>query len=284
MTIAEAAAATAAVPEAAWVASLPCFDLPELTEAHAVLWRAIAARLGDAGLGGLPDRLSHPDDLDRHWRSPWLLLSQADAYPYATQLSGIVRLVATPRYRAHGCSGGRHRGLLVVRRDHPAQRLIDLRGSRGAIDNMQSNTGMNLLRAAVAPLAIRQRFFGTVQVSGSAANSLAMIGEDVADLTVIDCVTYAHLARLRPALVEPTRVLAVTAAAPCPPLITAASQSEPVVTLLRTALKSALTDSAVADAANALLLTGFEIIPDRAYRLIRTHETQAAALGYPNVV
>lgn len=42
---------------------------------------------------------------------------------------------------------------IVVRADHPAETLAELRGSRWVVNEAASNSGMNLLRAAVAPPA-----------------------------------------------------------------------------------------------------------------------------------
>ena len=66
---------------------------------------------------------------------------------------------------------------------------------------------MNLLRAAVAPLAEGGRFFGSVVVSGSHLRSVEMVASGEADVASIDCVSFAHFQRLYPSLVSGVRVL-----------------------------------------------------------------------------
>ena len=85
--------------------------------------------------------------------------------------------------------------------------LAGLRGRRCVINELDSNSGMNLLRAAVAPLAEGGRFFGSVVVSGSHLRSVEMVASGEADVASIDCVSFAHFQRLYPSLVSGVRVL-----------------------------------------------------------------------------
>jgi hypothetical protein len=48
-----------------------------------------------------------------------------------------------------------------------ATSLDDLRGGRCAVNDLGSNSGMNLLRAEIAPLANGKAFFKSVLVTGS---------------------------------------------------------------------------------------------------------------------
>ena len=163
------------------------YDLPEIRAANEGLWAAIAAQLRQAGVSA-PASLCRPQALARHWSDPALLLSQSCGYPLL-RLPPHVQVVATPRYRAEGCEGAAYRSALIVRVDDPAATLGDLRDRRCAINGTDSNSGMNLLRAAVAPWARGGRFFGRVEVSGSHLESLARVGDGRADIAAIDCVT-----------------------------------------------------------------------------------------------
>lgn len=264
-------------------ASLPMYDLPELRDAHAALWHAVAGHMDWAGLGGVPGLLTFDGEPADLWQAPDLLLSQTCGLPLVTRLGGMVRVVATPRYRAPGCSGSRHRGFIVVGSDSPVQRLVELRGSRCVINGWDSNTGMNMLRAAVAPLARDGRFFGSVSVSGSHLASLNRVADGGADVAAVDCVTFAHLSRHRAALVEGVRVLAVTAAAPCLPLVTAAGTDDDTLAALRAALQAAAASPGLSAVRADLLLDGFDFLPDRAYRVVTGLAAQAAAVGYPDL-
>lgn len=74
-------------------------------------------------------------------------------------------------------------------------------------------------------------------------------------------------------------MLAVTAATPCLPLVTAASTDDDTLAALRTALQAVATAPELAEARADLLLEGFETLPDRAYRVISGLANQAVAAG-----
>src|SRR5882672_2303108 len=158
----------------AQIAALPMYDYPELTAAHDALWDALSSRLVAAGIGDVPRKLARSLGHFDLWRHPRLLLGQGCEYPLATSFAGSVRLVATPRYCAPGCEGAQYRSAIVVRTDDPAERLADLRHRRCVINEADSNSGMNFLRAAIAPLAGGARFFESVSLSGSHWSSAVM--------------------------------------------------------------------------------------------------------------
>jgi hypothetical protein len=162
------------------------------------------------------------------WTDPDLLLAQTCGLPLATRLEGRVRVVATPRYRAQGCDGVDYRSAVVVREDSAVNSLLDLRGGRCAANDLGSNSGMNLLRAEIAPLAAGKTFFKSVLVTGSHLASAEAIVQDKADVAALDCVTWAHLQRWRPSLTDQLRVLTWSVRSPGLPLITSlANQPEP---------------------------------------------------------
>ncbi|WP_419728717.1 phosphate/phosphite/phosphonate ABC transporter substrate-binding protein [Lichenicola sp.] len=259
------------------LSSLPMYDLPELRPQTAALWQALAVALRAAGVAA-PDELSSPDALAAHWRQPDLLLSQTCGYPLLS-LPEHVRVVATPAYTAPGCEGAWYRSALVVHRDNPAADLEALRGGVCALNNPDSNSGMNLLRATIAPLAGGRPFFRDVVVTGGHAASLAAVGGGTADLAAIDCVTLALLQANRPALTAPMRVLGWTPAAPGLPLITAGDAS--LVEKLREALAVVAADPALAAVRRALLIDRFVVLPGDAYEVIRQLEHDAEIAGYP---
>jgi ABC-type phosphate/phosphonate transport system substrate-binding protein len=263
------------------IAALPMYDLPELEAAHDALWAAIAVRLVADGVEGVPERLTRDAPVEAIWTDPRLLLGQTCGYPLITSLQGRVQVVATPRYSAPGCDGAAYRSAVVVREDDPAQGLADLRGRRAAVNDLASNSGMNLLRAQIAPLAQSAPFFAAVTITGAHALSLAAVAGGEADVAAIDCVTLAHLHRLRPRATQGLRVLAWTMAAPGLPLVTAAATDAAQVAALRRALAAAAHDPALAPARAQLQLEGFEILPEGAYDAISALERGAVDRGYP---
>jgi ABC-type phosphate/phosphonate transport system substrate-binding protein len=265
------------------IAALPMYDLPWLRDANDRLWAGIAAHLRDAGVDRVPNTLTRSGELDDIWQSPQLLLAQSCGYPLVGQLRETVQLVATPHYRAEGCSEAWHRAAIVVRADHPAQRLSDLRGLTAGMNGVRSNTGMNLFRAAIAPIAGEGAFFNRVIVTGSHARSLAALLSNRIDVASIDAVTLAHLRGHYPRPAEAVRVLAWTDATPGLPLITAAATPPDVVTALRSALFATLTDPKLADALGALLIGDFEVLQLDEYLPVHALEQQAIDQSYPTL-
>ena len=264
-------------------ATLPMYDLPELQDANDALWAAIAARLTAVGLASVPERLTRSDDLVSLWRKDGLLLGQTCGYPLMTEGAGRFAVVATPLYRGEGCEGSRHRSAIVVARSSSAGHLGDLRGARCAVNEWTSNTGMNLLRAKVAPLAEQGRFFGDILVSGSHRQSLVMLAEGGADVAAIDCVTLALLRRVAPDLAASVKILDWTALSPSLPLITSSATEPATITLLRAALDDVAADPALASLRKTLLTDGFAQLPANIYREVVELERYSAGLGYPKV-
>ena len=265
--------------------SLPMYDVPELRESTDALWSGIAAALVAEGAGEVPAALDRARPHREVWSDPDLLLSQACGYPLVTALAGRVRVIATPRYRAEGCDGAWTSSRVVVRRDAAARSLADLAGAVCAANEPDSHSGMNGLRALVAPLAAPRggRFFRRLVWSGGHRRSLEMVAAGEADLACIDAVTFALLAQVAPALTGAVREIARTAPCPGLPIITRGAASDEEVARLRAALERALSAPETAAARAALLLDGLEVLPEDAYRAVLDLETDAIALGYPSL-
>jgi ABC-type phosphate/phosphonate transport system substrate-binding protein len=271
-----------AVAEVATIAALPMYDFPELRPANDALWAAIRLRLEQQGVDA-PRTLTRAADLNALWRDPGLLLAQACGYPLVTSLTGGGRLVATPRYHAAGCSGPFHRSAIVVPRHSPARRLADLRGGRCAVNDLASNTGMNLLRAEVAIAAQGRPFFAEVRLTGAHEASLRALACGLADVAAIDAVSFAHLASLRPELAAAVRVLAWSRPSPGLPLVTGLSTPPDVIALLREILDEVARDPALAQVRGALRLDGFNRLQDVHYRAVAHLAQSAVDLGYPTL-
>ena len=98
------------------IATLPMYDLPGLRAATDAWWTGLAGHLRMHGIEDVPDELTRQEARrDQLWRSPDLLLSQTCGYPLVHALGGLVRLIATPRHFAPGCTGALYRSLIVAR-------------------------------------------------------------------------------------------------------------------------------------------------------------------------
>ena len=262
------------------VAALPMYDLPELRDANDTLWAAIRRGLKARGVGEAPQILTRSTDLYGVWSNPDLLIAQTCGYPLVSRLLPHVRLLLTPRYRAAGCEGPFHRAAIVVRRGFRAENLSDLRGHTLALNDWDSNTGMNLLRTEVAQVARGARWFSQVRVTGSHVESALAVAEGQADVASLDCITWALLQRLRPALTVDLRVLLWSARSPGLPFITSAHTDAQTVAALRDVLTELGDDPQVRAARRELLLEEFHELSNRHYFVLRYFERLAADLNY----
>jgi ABC-type phosphate/phosphonate transport system substrate-binding protein len=265
------------------IAALPMYDFPELRAAHGAFWKALSERLISAGMSDVPRQLTHNLRHLDVWRHPSLLFGQGCEYPLAKSFADCVRLVATPCYSAPGCEGATYRSAIVVRARDPGRTLAQFRGRRCAINEMDSNSGMNLLRAAVAPLSGGKRFFESVVVSGSHRRSAQMVAAGDADVAALDCVTFAHIQRLYPEEISTLRILCWTPATPSLPFITARNSGESTVRILRSALADLFAENDAVSARQLLFLDGIDLQPDAACSEVLKLEQGAGELGYPSI-
>lgn len=261
------------------IAALPMYDLPELRPATDRLWRAVAERLVAAGVPDVPRALGREGDLVGLWTDPALLLAQACGLPFVTLLAGRARFVATPTYALPGCAGGDYRSWIVVREAAPWRQLAELRGTFAAVNAPHSQSGANALAAATLPFAAGRPFFAAIVETGAHEASLAAVREGRADCAAIDCVTWALLARHRPAAVAGLRVLAASPPAPALPFVTARRAGPWTVAALRGALAGAIADPALGATCEALGLAGIAAGDGRAYGRIRAMHRAGRARG-----
>lgn len=265
------------------LASLPMYDLPEVRAATDAWWAGLAGHFRDQGLDEVPEALERGGDWQGIWREPGLLFSQTCGYPLMTQLAGAVRVVATPAYALETCAAGHYCSVLVVRADDPAETLAELRGRTAAVNSHESQSGYNVLRYMLAPLAEGRPFLRNVVVSGGHAASLAAVAEGEADVAATDGVTFALLRRYRPDALEGLRVLTQSPTAPGLPYVTAAATSDDELAKLRAGLAAACADDALSAVREALLLRGVEVFPEGAYGRILDMETEAKSLKYSEI-
>jgi ABC-type phosphate/phosphonate transport system substrate-binding protein len=261
------------------IAVLPMYEFPWTAAANDALWAAISARLDGAGVEA-PRRLTRGPDLASHWRDPRLIFGQTCGYPYVTGLKSLVTLIAAPEYAFPGCEGATHRSFIIRRARDPRHELREFRGSTAGLNAHDSNTGMNLFRAAIARIAGGAPFFGSIAVTGSHEASMTAVAEGQADLAAIDCVSFALIERSRPELAERVAIVAESAFSPSLPFIAAARLDALAIGAIQQALFTALADPNLAEARAALGLAGARAAAPNDYDQVAEIEREAAAQGY----
>jgi ABC-type phosphate/phosphonate transport system substrate-binding protein len=265
------------------VANLPMYDLPEVEAATDTWWKGLARAFRREGISDVPDQLWRGASYRELWTRPDLLLSQTCGYPLVHGLRGKVTLVATPCYSAPGCSGPNYRSVVIVHRDSNARDGSELRGRKCAINNRDSQSGYNALRALIAPIASGKQFFTEVTISGSHLNSVRMVSEREADVAAIDCVTHALLARYRPQAIAGIRSLCLTPSAPALPYITRRNIEHDLVARLQNGLQAACHDPSLSESRESLMLQGFCNLSIAEYERLVQMERDAINRGYQDV-
>ena len=256
------------------------YRLPEIVPALTLFWEAIAQKLRARGFDGIPPRLRDEPDPYAVWRSPGLLLSQACGYPLVHSLDGVVRVIATPVYRAEGCRDARYRSWIVVAEANHEHGIEGLRGGRCTVNGYDSLSGCAALKAMVVPLAQAGRFFASVHVSGGHRQSIARVASGKADLASIDCVTYALLKRYRAHELDGVRILTCSDDYPALPYITSAGRAPDQAKTLFQVLAETCADPTLADTLDSLLLGGFRSATVADYLPILDIDRCAARAGY----
>jgi ABC-type phosphate/phosphonate transport system substrate-binding protein len=262
------------------IAAFPMYDFAGLQIAHDQLWTALRGYLNDSGFSATPRKLTRDMHHEQIWLHPQLLLSQACEYPLAKCYPGRVRLIATPRYGISGCTGTWYRSAILVRSDDGAATLADLRGKHCVVNDLFSNSGMNMLRAAIAPIASGGRFFGSVRVSGSHLESMRRVAGSLADVCAVDCVSLEYLRRLEPATTGSLRSLGWSPASPSLPFVTSATAGESAVERLRLALRAFSVDLSMVKVREQLHLDGFDLEPAEGFAEVLKLEKAASLWGY----
>jgi len=260
-------------------AGFPWYDLPEMHAANDALWLAIATELRTLNVRDVPLALERRVAHTRGNEAA-CLFTQTCGYPLLTTTRDRYTVLGAPCYRVAGCTGALHRSFIVVRENVRAATLEDLRGTRFAVSEVDSNSGMNLPRRLFAPLAREGRFFAQTVLTGSHAASAALVDAGGADAAAVDCVTFAFLERYRPAAVRGLRVLAQTQPAPTPPLTTSRHTGDPIVAALRQALGNVVRNPAYASVCEALFLADITFCSEDAYAIVLDYERDAQRLGY----
>ncbi|MES3153044.1 phosphate/phosphite/phosphonate ABC transporter substrate-binding protein [Sphingomonas faeni] len=268
------------------VASLGMYDHPAQQGANDRIWSAIVRILRTRGVEGVPDVLDRARHVHDIWRDPNLLFGQACGYPLVADESLALLVIALPVYDAPGSGHGHatHASVLVARANDGRRSLGDYRDTRPAINDPQSNTGMNLFRATLAPIAETRSFFATAVQTGSHRASVVAVVAGDADIAAIDTVSYAALIRHEPDLTAPLKIVARSPASPTLPFVTSATTSIETIAALRLALQQIMTDPHLAEDRAMLGLAAVLTANADALAPIRALEQTAIRFGYPDLL
>lgn len=272
--------------EGSSTASLPMYEVSDaVKKADDVFWAHLQAKLKAEGINAPVALARTQGELVDQWEQKDLLLSQACGYPYVhTLMDRGIKIVGTPVYATNNSlPAGNYRSVIVVKANSPYRTLADLKGKRAGVNDWNSNSGMNLFRAAVASSfpedALKQGIFSSVTLTEGHLKSVRMIAAGQIDVASVDDVSYDLIKRDYPDLAAQTRILTVTPAAPGLPMITSAQTDDVTIQKIRTAIKTMIEhpdDDALRHALATMKLTGFVVIDKQDY-VQRIHHLEDVA-------
>jgi len=140
-----------------------------------------------------------------------LFIGHTCGYPLMKNLKNKLSPFCVPVFDAPGCYGLYNTSLFITSINNEIQSLSDGYQKVAAFNGRDSNSGMNVFRHAVAPLAQEkgrgQAFFSLLVESGSHKQSLIEVAEGRADVCAIDSVSFALIADAWPALASKIRTI-----------------------------------------------------------------------------
>jgi ABC-type phosphate/phosphonate transport system substrate-binding protein len=148
-----------------------------------------------------------------------LFIGHTCGYPFMKNLQDALSPVCIPIFDVAGCEGKLYSSAFITSLDNDIESLTDCYQRVAAINGRESNSGMNVLRHAIAPLSQDQdinksnnkAFFSDVIESGSHRQSLIEVGAGRADIAAIDCVSLALMTDAWPELAARIRVIGYSA-------------------------------------------------------------------------
>ncbi|GAB4149729.1 MAG: hypothetical protein Fur0046_28450 [Cyanobacteria bacterium J069] len=165
---------------------------------------------------------------------------------------------------------------VVVRRDSPFQRFMDLCGAAWAYNEPRSHSGYILTRYHLAMLEKPSGFFGRVVESGAHQTSLQQVLSGDVDASAIDSTVLEHALQQDPALSTQIRTIDTLGPSPSPPWVVSPAVNSCIRARLRTLLVQMVDDAEGAAILAAGGLARFALVSDRDYDPIR-HMAKLAA-------
>jgi len=230
-------------------------------------------------LDGLDPRLVFGTD-ESLLRDPGLLIGQTCGYPLMTGLQDAVMPFCTACFDLPGANGKLYSSVFIVPADSSLESLRQCRGGIVAVNNANSNSGMNVLRYALAKLKAGPGFFSNVLMTGGHLASLEAVAANRAQLAAIDCVSYQLLTAQNTGLDRAIRIIGFSEQTCGLPLVVARAQySRQQCTRYLEALNQALRQTAD-EFRQTLYLDHFESVELDDYRSILALENYAIEAGY----
>lgn len=138
-------------------------------------------------------------------RDPGLFFGHTCGYPLMKHLKDQVTPFCVPVFDVPGTDGKLYSSRFVVAANSAVEALDECRGKIAAMNAADSNSGMNVLRYAIAKYNLPGSFFSGVVQTGGHLHSLEAVADGTADVAAIDCVSYQLIQDHCPELIDQVR-------------------------------------------------------------------------------
>ena len=238
--------------------SLPMYDIEEVRTSTAALLRAVVDAVREVGedvvVGNASD-LEH-SSLIAYWAGDEMYMSQSCGLPYLEELQESVDVLGTFLWDGISDGAGNYRTHIVVRGDHEATEIKELRGARPVVSNTQSLSGWCSLGCALAGVTNDPNFVQPYLIGHNHVGSIQLLQDGIADVASIDPATFQLLRRHRPSLVHGLRTIGSGPLTPATPIIVKKVRHT-ALDNLRDALHQVLTQDSLTSAMDDIGIVGF---------------------------
>ena len=216
-------------------------------------------------------------------RDPGLFLGHTCGYPLMKHLKDQVTPFCVPVFDVPGSDGKLYSSRFIVAANSTIEALGECRGKIAAMNAADSNSGMNVLRYAIAKYNPSAAFFSRVVQTGGHLHSLEAVVDGTADVAAIDCVSFQLIQDHWPELVDQVRSIGFSVkTCGLPFVLPKSSIRDADLGLLVDNLNQALANTSET-IRNRLHLLRFEPVVLEDYQSIVDLETFAIDSGYPHL-
>jgi ABC-type phosphate/phosphonate transport system substrate-binding protein len=253
------------------------------TEAQQSAWRQLFDRfVALYGSGAASVTLNFDHDPTK-LLEPGLWFGHTCGYPLMTRLQEQLGPFCVPMFDVPGVDGKLYCSRIIVAADSDIDSISDSRGRVVAMNNLDSNSGMNVLRHAVADMAESGQFFSRAVVTGGHLHSLRAVASGVADIAAIDCVSFQLIEDWQPSLCVGLRIVTDSVKTCGLPLVMPHSLIASTDTAVLIGRLNHALDACDSSVRQTLHLTGFTPVQMDEYQGILEVENYAVEHAYPEL-
>ena len=212
-----------------------------------------------------------------------LIFGHTCGYPLMTRLQESFTPYCVPVFDVPGTNGRRYSSRFIVARASAIRDIEQSRGGVVAVNTPDSNSGMNVLRHAVASLDVDGRFFSRVLASGGHLHSLRAVADGEADIAAIDCVSYQLIEDRWPELTRQVETIGYSVETCGLPFVIANSKRHGMDTEAMIARLNQALNAAPETVRRCLHLSEFSSVELDDYAQILEVEAFAIDRGYPEL-